>query len=140
MRFVRARFEQAKASLAPYKASDKFKPFDGETELVAGVHAHPAYGQTPGHTVYSIESGDRKLWLIGNMIHVAAVQFPKPAVTLLFDSNNRQAAAERIKDFGIAAKSNDLIGAAHLSFPGIGHIRTAGSGFSFTPLVYGSPA
>ena len=28
---VRVRFEQAKPSLAPYKASDKFKPFDGET-------------------------------------------------------------------------------------------------------------
>jgi hypothetical protein len=37
-------------------------------------------------------------------------------VNLLFDSSN--------KDVEIAAKSNDLIGAAHLSFPGIGHIRT----------------
>ena len=82
--------------------------------------------------MYSIESGGRKLWLI-----VAAVQFPKPAVTLLFDSNNKQATAERIKDFGIAAKSNDLIGTAHLSFPGIGHIGKPGSGFSFTPLAYG---
>jgi glyoxylase-like metal-dependent hydrolase (beta-lactamase superfamily II) len=41
---VRVRFEAW-----PYKASDEFKPFDGETELVAGVHAYPTNGETPGH-------------------------------------------------------------------------------------------
>ena len=128
---VRARFEQAKASPAPNKASDKFNPFDG-----AGGRS----SCSPGLRSSARTMGGRKLRLIADMINVAVVRLPNPAATLLFDSNTKQAAAERIKDFGIAAKSNDLVATAHSSFPGIGHIRTAGSGFSFTPLAYGSPA
>jgi glyoxylase-like metal-dependent hydrolase (beta-lactamase superfamily II) len=134
---MKGNFEHAKTSLAPYQTNGQFKPFDGETELVPGIHAHPAYGHTPGHTVYTVESKGKKLWLIGDMIHVAAVQFPKPTATLKFDSDNKLAASERAKDFAMAAKDGDLIGAAHLSYPGVGHIKKAGSGYTYTPIAYG---
>ena len=134
---LKSNFANAKVNVAPYKADGKFKPFDGETELSPGITAHPAYGHTPGHTVYTIESKGQKLWLLGDMIHVAAVQFPKPGVTLAFDSDTKAAAAIRAKDFAQAAKSNDLIAAAHLAFPGVGHIKKNGSGYIFMPLAYG---
>ncbi len=133
---MKSMFTNAKATFAPYQADGKFKPFDGDTELVTGVHAHAAYGHTPGHTVYTVESKNQKLWLFGDMIHVAAVQFPVPAATLVFDWNSKLAASERMKDFTQAAKANDMIAAAHLAFPGVGHIRKVASTFSFTPLAY----
>jgi glyoxylase-like metal-dependent hydrolase (beta-lactamase superfamily II) len=133
---MKSMFAAAKASLAPYQAANQFKTFEGDIELVPGVKAHSAYGHTPGHTAYSIEGKGEKLWLLGDMIHVAAIQFQKPMTTIQFDWNPKLAASIRMKDFSEAAKAGDMIGAAHLSFPGIGHIQKVGTGFSFTPLAY----
>jgi glyoxylase-like metal-dependent hydrolase (beta-lactamase superfamily II) len=134
---MKAFFALAKTAIAPYQKSEHFKPFNGDTELVPGVFAHASYGHTAGHAVYTIESEGKKLWLLGDMIHVAAVQFPKPAVTLAFDSDNKKAAAERSKTFTEIAKKGDMMAAAHLAFPGVGFLSKSGSGYTFSPLPYG---
>ena len=54
-------YESAMTIFKPYIAAKKFKPFDGETQLIPGVRAMPAPGHTPGHTVYVIESQGERL-------------------------------------------------------------------------------
>lgn len=51
------------ASLKPYQEAGKLKVFEGGTELVSGLRAQAAYGHTPGHTAYVVESKDEKLFL-----------------------------------------------------------------------------
>jgi glyoxylase-like metal-dependent hydrolase (beta-lactamase superfamily II) len=123
-------------SLNPYVAAGKFKPFNGDVELVPGIHALATPGHTPGHTVYSVESKGQKLVLWGDLMHVAAVQFSDPAVTIAFDTDSGQAAAARKKVFADAAEHGDLVAGAHLSFPGIGHLRSAGTGYTYVPANY----
>jgi len=129
-------FQGAMASINPYVAAGKFKPFDGNTELVPGVRALASRGHTPGHTTYVAESKGEKLVLIGDLVHVVAVQFPDPTVTIQFDSNPKAAEAQRERAFGDAAKNGYWVGAAHIAFPGIGHIRTAGKGYDWVPANY----
>ncbi|HEY0062202.1 MAG TPA: MBL fold metallo-hydrolase [Telluria sp.] len=129
-------FQGPMNAIKPYQTSDKFRPFSGKTELVPGIVAEPSYGHTPGHTVYSVTSEGKKLILIGDLIHVGAVQFGKPGVTVQFDSDAKTAAAARVKVFNEAAKDGTLVGAAHLSFPGLGHLRTAGKGYDWIPVNY----
>jgi glyoxylase-like metal-dependent hydrolase (beta-lactamase superfamily II) len=129
-------FEAATNMLNPYIAAGKFKPFNGDTELVPGVRAVAAPGHTPGHTLYVVESKGQKLVLWGDLLHVAAVQFPNPAVTIRFDSDSAMAVAQRKKVFADAAAHGDWVAAAHLPFPGIGHLRAAGSGYIFVPINY----
>ena len=129
-------FKGAMAMLNPYIAAGKFKPFDGATELVPGVTAQPAYGHTRGHTIYLVESKGQKMAVLGDLMHVASVQFVKPEVTIQFDSDPRTAAVARKKVFVDAAKSGFWLAAAHLSFPGIGHIRPDGTGYVFYPVNY----
>ena len=117
-------------------SAGKFKPFDGNTELVPGIKAIAAHGHTPGHTVYMVESQGQKLVLWGDLMHVAAVQFPEPAVTIQFDSDSKAAAVQRQRAYAEAAKNGYLIGAAHLSFPGLGHLRAEGKGYAFVPVNY----
>jgi hypothetical protein len=74
------------------------------------------------------------LW--GDLIHVAAVQFENPKIAISFDSDNARAIAEREKAFAEAAQKRWMVGAAHLSFPGLGHIRAEGTGYAFEPLNY----
>ncbi|TFW22773.1 MBL fold metallo-hydrolase [Duganella callida] len=129
-------FQGAMASLAPYGGGQHLKPFSGDTELAPGIRATSAYGHTPGHTVYTVESKGQKLVLIGDLIHVAAVQFSHPEVTIGFDSDSKTAQAARAKVFQAVAKDGALIGASHLSFPGLGHVRAVGKSYEWVPVSY----
>ena len=131
-------FQGAMASANPYVAAGKLKTFSGNTELVPGVRAISAYGHTPGHTVYAVESKGEKLMLWGDLMHVAAVQFANPSVTIQFDTNNTQAAQVRKAAYAQAAKEGYMVGATHISFPGLGHLRTGpgGKGYTWVPLNY----
>jgi len=131
-------FKGAMASLNPYIAAGKFKPFDGATELVPGVKAAASRGHTPGHSVYVVESKGQKLVLWGDLMHAAAVQFPDPSVTIQFDGDPKAAAAARKKAYADAAKNGYWVAAAHLPFPGVGHLRAEGKGYVWVPANYTS--
>jgi glyoxylase-like metal-dependent hydrolase (beta-lactamase superfamily II) len=131
--------QAAQTAVKPYQDAGKLKPFEGDTELVPGVRSHASHGHTPGHTTYIVESKGQRLVLWGDLMHVAAVQFPAPAVTIQFDSDSKKARAARLKAFAEASKQGDWIGAAHLPFPGVGHIRAEGKGYAYTPANYSVP-
>jgi glyoxylase-like metal-dependent hydrolase (beta-lactamase superfamily II) len=133
-------FQGAMASVNPYVKAGRLKTFEGDTELVPGIRAQATHGHTPGHNIYVIESQGQKLVLWGDLMHVAAVQFAEPGVTIQFDTDSKAAAKQRKKAYADAAKNGQLVGAAHLSFPGLGHLRKAsgGSGYVFVPLNYSS--
>ena len=129
-------FQGAMASVNPYVEAGKFKPLKGDTELVPGIKAVPAHGHTPGHNVYVLESKGQKLVLWGDLMHVAAVQFVEPQVTISFDVDSKPAAVERKKAYADAAKGRYLVGSAHLPFPGLGHIRAEGKSYVWVPVDY----
>lgn len=131
-------FQGAMASLNPYVKAGKFKAFDGNTDLLPGIKAIVTAGHTPGHSVYVVESKGQKLMLWGDLMHVAAVQFDNPSVTIKFDSDSKTAAVQRKKAYAEAAKQGYLVAATHLSFPGIGHVTTNGKGYSWLPVNYTS--
>src|SRR5580698_3260886 len=129
-------FKGAMVSVNPYIAAGKFKPFDGDTQLVPGIAAIAAPGHTPGHSIYSIESRGQKMELWGDLVHVAAVQFSEPSVTIQFDVDSQSASMERQHAYADAAKAGYLVGTAHLSFPGIGHVRAERKGYAWVPVIY----
>jgi glyoxylase-like metal-dependent hydrolase (beta-lactamase superfamily II) len=133
----RAMFQGAMASLKPYVDAGRFRPFAGDTLLMPGIRAAAAHGHTAGHSTYVVESGDRMLVLWGDLMHVAAVQFADPAVTIAFDTDRRAAAAARRKAYADAARHGYWVAGAHLSFPGIGQLRTEGKGYAWLPANYG---
>jgi glyoxylase-like metal-dependent hydrolase (beta-lactamase superfamily II) len=131
-------FQGAMASVNPYVVAGKFETFDGNRELIPGIAAVAAQGHTPGHTIYAIESQGQRLVLWGDLMHVAAVQFPEPSVTIQFDVDSGAAARERKREYADAAKRRHWVAAAHLPFPGIGHLRADGKGYDWVPANYTS--
>lgn len=129
-------FQGAQASLKPYQDSGKLMPFDGSTALATGIRSVATYGHTPGHTTYVVESKGERLALWGDLMHVAAVQFPAPAVTIRFDTDSTAAQAERIRLFRAAAADGTLVGIAHVQFPGLGRLRADGDGYVWVPINY----
>ena len=130
-------FQGAMASLNPYVKAGKFNTFEGDTALVPGVRAQFTGGHTPGHSFYVIESKGEKLVLWGDAMHVGAVQFASPAITIAFDIDPKAAAAARAKAFADAAEQGVWVGATHLAFPGLGKLRAAeGGAYVFVPANY----
>ncbi len=120
----------------PYLDSGRIKPFDGATDLVPGLRAQPAYGHTPGHTIYVAESKGQKMVFGGDSMHVASVQFPDPTVTISFDSDSSKAMPERQKLYADAAAGGYYLAFTHVSFPGIGRVKAEGKGYSWQPVNY----
>jgi len=129
-------YKGAMSSVIPYVEGGKFKSFDGDTELVPGIKAFASHGHTVGHTTYVVESNGQKLALWGDLMHVASVQFDDPSVVMKFDTDSKLAAIERKKAFVEAAKQGYWVAGAHLSFPGIGHLRVNHGGYVWVPVNY----
>ena len=131
-------FQGAMASMNAYVAAGKFKAFDGDTDLLPGIRAIAARGHTPGHANYVVESKGQRLVVWGDLMHVAAVQFMHPEVTIQFDSDPKAAAPQRKKAYANAAKEGYFVAVAHVAFPGIGQLRADGRGYRWVPANYSS--
>ena len=83
--------------------------------------------------MYLVESKGQKMAVLGDLMHVASVQFPEPSVTIQFDSDTKAAAAQRKKMYAEGAKQGLLLAVAHIAFPGMGHIRSDGAGLRVLP-------
>jgi hypothetical protein len=83
-----------------------------------------------------VESGADKLLLWGDLMHAATAQFPDPSVSLQYDMDLPAATEQRKKVFADAAEHRYWVAGAHLPFPGIGHLRTNGSGYTFVHSNY----
>jgi glyoxylase-like metal-dependent hydrolase (beta-lactamase superfamily II) len=129
-------FKGAMASLKPYVDAGKLKTFNTNDELVPGIRAMAAPGHTPGHTVYVVQSNGAKMVMWGDLMHVAAVQFPDPKVTIQFDTDPKSARPQREKAYADAAKNGYFVAVAHVSFPGIGQLRPDGKGYRWLPANY----
>jgi hypothetical protein len=74
---------------------------------------------------------------MGDLVHNLAVQFEHPEVSIGFDVNSAQAINARQAVFSAAVASKTWVTAAHLPFPGIGHITAQGKHFQWVPVEYG---
>jgi glyoxylase-like metal-dependent hydrolase (beta-lactamase superfamily II) len=129
-------FDDAMAALKPYIQAGRFKTFSDDAQLAPGIRAVPLAGHTPGHTAYLVESKGRKMLVWGDVIHVPAVQFAQPQVAIHFDIDSPEAVAARERILVEAARNGYLVAGAHLSFPGLGHLRKDGSGYRWIPVSY----
>jgi glyoxylase-like metal-dependent hydrolase (beta-lactamase superfamily II) len=129
-------YKSAMKAVNPYFFAEKFKPFNGDKELIPGIRAVATPGHTAGHTIYIVESKGQKLVLWGDLMHVGAVQFADPSVTIQFDTDSAAAAAQRKKVFADVAEHGYWVAGVHLPFPGLGHLRATGSGYTFVPANY----
>ncbi|SFV05347.1 Metallo-beta-lactamase superfamily protein [Methylobacterium sp. 174MFSha1.1] len=134
--FLLPMFRGAQAALKPYSDAGRLIPFDGESEVLPGFVAVATPGHTPGHNSYRVTSGTETLLVWGDIVHVAPIQFPDPEVTVTYDTDGAGAEARRETLFSEAARTGAWIGAAHISFPGLGHIRAEDGRFSWIPANY----
>ncbi|APC18805.1 MBL fold metallo-hydrolase [Pseudomonas frederiksbergensis] len=130
-------FKIAQDSTAPYIAAGRFKTFAAGQSPVSGVDAVLEAGHTPGSTTYRFTSQGQSILFMGDLVHNLAVQFEHPEVSIRFDVDSQQAIKSRTNVFNDVATSKIWVTAAHLPFPGVGHITTVNGHFQWVPIEYG---
>lgn len=110
--------------------------FSGETTILPGITALPTPGHTPGHSFYVVESEGESIEFCGDIVHFASIQFANPEITVVYDVDANAAAQQRARQFARLEASRRLVATAHLSFPGIGHIRAEDQGYAWVPVDY----
>jgi glyoxylase-like metal-dependent hydrolase (beta-lactamase superfamily II) len=128
----------ARAALAPYGSKvETFLPGNinggGVPEVLPGIRAAAAFGHTPGHTVFLLESNGEKLLIWGDLMHVQGIQFPLPDTSVSYDTDPIAAAASRKQILDYAVRNNVPVAGMHLAYPALGRVEAAGAGYRFVP-------
>ena len=111
--------------------------FIGEGGSVAsGITGMAAFGHTPGHMVYMIESAGQQLLLTADMTNHYVWSLAYPDWEVRFDRDKAAAAATRRKVLGMLATDRIPFVGYHMPFPGMGFVETDGDGFRYVPHSY----
>lgn len=108
---------------------------DGDS-IAPGITAMAAFGHTPGHMTYMIESGGQQLLLGADFANHYVWSLAYPDWEVRFDRDKEMAAKtrRRILDM-LAADKIPFIG-YHMPWPAMGFVETRGEGFHYVPTSY----
>ena len=116
--------------------ADKITFLDNNGSVVTGITGMDAFGHSPGHMVYSVESDGQRLMITADTANHYVWSLQKPDWEVRFDADKAAAAAVRKQVFGmIAADKIPFIG-YHMPFPGVGYVEPQGDGFRYVPASY----
>ncbi|MBY6083427.1 MULTISPECIES: MBL fold metallo-hydrolase [Ruegeria] len=116
--------------------AEKMSFIEDGGEVASGVTAMAAFGHTPGHMVYHLESNGQRLILTADLANHYVWSFAHPEWEVRFDMDKAAATASRRNVLGmLAADKVPMIG-YHMPFPAAGYVEPRGGGFRFVPVSY----
>lgn len=116
--------------------ADKMSFIEDGGEVASGITATAAFGHTPGHMVYHLESNGQRLILTADLANHYVWSFAHPEWEVRFDMDKAAATASRRNVLGmLAADKVPMIG-YHMPFPAAGYVEPRGEGFRFVPVSY----
>ncbi len=122
------------ANVAPLASQISFLKPDGE--IVPGIRAVEAYGHTPGHLAFHIESLGKRLLLWGDCAHHEVASLARPEWHAFFDMDKEKGAATRKRIYAMAATERLPVVGYHMSFPSIGFVEKQNQGYRWLPVSY----
>lgn len=129
-------FDAARKNLGPYKEAGRIETYKSGADFGGGLSSVFLPGHTPGHSGVRVSDGAAQLMIWGDIVHVPAVQFAHPSVSIAFDLDPAQAAATRTKIFDELAADRIALAGMHLVFPARGHLAKDGAGYRFVAEYY----
>lgn len=116
--------------------SDRIETFSGEAGILPGLTAMPLPGHTPGHCGFWLQEGGDKLFIWGDVVHIAPLQFSDLNACTVYDVDPAATIESRQQALDIARAEDALIAGMHLPFPGFGYVETLAEDVRFEPLTW----
>ena len=124
-------FQQTMVPLA--ERTDFLKPGG---EAAPGIRTIEAYGHTPGHLAFHIESRGNRLLLWGDCAHHEVASLARPEWHAFFDMDKERGAATRRRVYGMASADRLPVIGYHMTFPSVGFVEQREAGYRWIPASY----
>ena len=116
-------------------SGDQLVKFEPGTEVAPGVTSIAAFGHTPGHTLFKMQSQGQSFAYVADITNVPSLFARAPDWAVLFDMNPEMARQTRRRIFDMLVKEKMMAGGFHFPFPAFGTIEPSGDGYQFNPVV-----
>ena len=117
--------------------AEKMTFIGGGDDVRSGITAVEAFGHTPGHMGYMLESGGKQLMLMADTANHFVWSLGYPEWEVKFDMDKAAAAATRKTVFDMASADRFPIIGYHMPFPGMGFVEARGEGgYRYVPHSY----
>lgn len=131
---MKGAFENARRTFAQMPA-DMLARFEPGSDLGAGIRSIAAYGHTPGHTLFELNSAGQTFSYVGDLTNVPALFARNPDWAVTFDMDAEAARQVRRATLERLVASKAMVGGFHFPFPAFGHKVVAGNGYAFQPVA-----
>lgn len=116
--------------------NEQFGFLDDGGSVASGITAVAAFGHTPGHMGYMIESAGKSLVLIADTANHPVWSLARPDWEVKFDMDKGAAAETRRRFLGMIAADRLPFVGYHMPFPATGFVEAADDGFRYVPTSY----
>lgn len=109
---------------------------DGGASPVAGLTATPAFGHTPGHMAWRVESNGQSLIIGADFANHYVWSLANPDWEVSFDADKAAAAASRRALLSMIADEKIPVIGYHMPFPALGFVEAKDGAFRYVPASY----
>ena len=107
--------------------------FTPGSELAPGLRSVAAFGHTPGHTLFELQSAGQTFVYVADLTNVPALFARNPDWAVSFDMDAEAARRVRRATLQRVVETQALVGGYHFPFPAFGRIVAQGEGYAFQP-------
>ncbi len=116
--------------------AEKITFLEDNSEVVPGIHALAAFGHTPGHLIFRVESGGKQLVLISDTANHFVITLQRPDWHVAFDVDKETAVATRKRVFDMLAVERLPFIGYHMPFPAVAYLEKDGAGYRYVQESY----
>lgn len=116
--------------------ADNMNFIGNEGEVVPGIRGISAFGHTPGHTMFHIESAGRRILLAADFCNHYVVSMQVPDWHVRFDMDKEGAVVSRKAVLDMLATDRIPFTSYHMPFPAVGYVERMGQGYRYVPASY----
>ena len=116
--------------------AEKMKFIKPGADVVSGITSVQAFGHTPGHMCYHIESGGKRFLIFADITNHYVASLAKPDWHCVFDMDAEAAVTTRKKILDMIATDKIASAGYHMPFPAVGFVEKQGSGYKWVPASY----
>ncbi len=115
---------------------EKMSFIGDQAEVTGGITSMAAFGHTPGHMTFMLESQNRRLLLTADTANHFVASLQRPDWEVSFDIDKAMAAETRKRIFGLLASERMPFIGYHMPHPSVGYVEAMDTGFRFVPASY----
>lgn len=116
--------------------AEKMTFLEGGGAVASGITAIEAFGHTPGHMAYMLESEGKGLLLGADFANHYVWSLAYPDWDVKFDKDKEAAAKTRRNLLGMLASDKLPFIGYHMPWPALGYVEARGEGFHYVPESY----